>query len=237
VASRNASFHDSRVISVLLVPLKWFCISVMILLGLVLAAWIIDWIFVFRVWPDGIARLQSILEQDIARTYRIECWYSDLPALTAGMANFLYALIFRVTGIHEMGTGFAEVEALSIPDTIVRSAYLENFEAIRVAMLGTQIMGVRLATLVIGLPLLILTYAVAMTDGLVQRAIRRVSGGRESSSIYHRAKYLQIVLIAITIAIFLLWPASIDFPAMLCMAMAIAAVLARVQWSYYKKHF
>jgi integrating conjugative element membrane protein (TIGR03747 family) len=220
----------------LLVPLKWFCISVMILLGLILAAWIIDWIFVFRVWPDGILKMQSILEQDIARTYIIKCWYSDLPEFAAEMANFLYALIFRVTGIHEMGARFAEGAALSIPDTIVRGAYRENFEAIRVAMLGTQIMGVRLATLVVGLPLLILAYAVAMTDGLVQRAIRRVSGGRESSSIYHRAKYLQIVLIAIIIAVFLLWPASIDFPAMSCVTLAIAGILVRVQWSYYKKH-
>ena len=206
------------------------------LAGLILTAWIIDWVFVFRVWPDGTARLQDILEQDIVRTHFIECWYSDLPKLATGIANFLYALIFRVTGIHEMGTRFAEGAALSIPDTIVRSGYLANFEAIQVAMLGTQIIGVRLATLVVVVPLIALAYAVAVTDGFVQRAIRRVSGGRESSSIYHRAKYLQMVLVVTSGGIFMLWPSSIDFVAMMSVTLAIAVVLVRAQWSYYKKH-
>ena len=220
----------------MLVPLKYFCISVMILLGLVLTAWIIDWIFVFKVWPDGFARLQRTLDQDIARTYVIECWYGDLPNLAHGTANILYDLLFRLSGIHGMGVRFAEGAALSVPDTIVRNAYVANFDAIQVAMLGTQITGVRLATLIVVLPLIVLVYAVALADGLVQRAIRRVSGGRESSNIYHRAKYLQFVLVVTCITIFLLWPASIDLAAMSSVALAIAAVLARVQWSYYKKH-
>mgnify|MGYP006266688813 CR=1 FL=1 len=208
----------------------------MLLVGLILAAWIVDWVFVFRVWPDGMARLQSILERDIAQTHFIECWFGDLPELSVRMANFLYALIFRVTGIHEMGTRFADGTALSIPDTIVRSAYLENFEAIQVAMLSTQIIGVRLTTLVVMLPLITLAYAVAMTDGLVQRAIRRASGGRESSGIYHRAKYLQYVLVMMCMTIFLLWPSSMDFAAISGVSLTIAVVLVSVQWGYYKKH-
>jgi integrating conjugative element membrane protein (TIGR03747 family) len=234
--SRNASFHDQGIAGVLLAPLKWSCISVMILLGLIVAAWIIDWIFVFRVWPEGLARLQRILDQDIARTYEIECWYGDLPSLARGAANIFYDLLFQRSGIHDMGVRFAEGAALSVPDTIVRNAYVANFEAIRVAMLGTQLIGVRLATLIVLLPLIALVYAVAMADGLVQRAIRRVSGGRESSNIYHRAKYLQFVLVVTSMAIFLLWPSSIDLPAMSSLVLAIAAALVRVQWSYYKKH-
>ena len=220
----------------MLAPLKWFCISVMILLGLVLTAWIIDWIFVFKVWPDGVAQLQRILEQDIARTYEIECWCGDLPKLAHGVANTFYDLLFRLSGIHEMGLRFAEGAALSVPDTIVRNAYVANFEGIQVAMLGTQIIGVRLATLVVVLPLIALVYAVALADGLVQRAIRRVSGGRESSNIYHRAKYLQFVLVVTSMAIFLLWPSSIDLLVNCSILLSISAVLVRLQWLYYKKH-
>ena len=236
MTSRNASFHDRGVAGVLLAPLKWFCISVMILLGLVLTAWIIDWIFVFKVWPDGVAQLQRILEQDIARTYEIECWCGDLPKLAHGVANTFYDLLFRLSGIHEMGLRFAEGAALSVPDTIVRNAYVANFEGIQVAMLGTQIIGVRLATLVVVLPLIALVYAVALADGLVQRAIRRVSGGRESSNIYHRAKYLQFVLVVTSMAIFLLWPSSIDLLVNCSILLSISAVLVRLQWLYYKKH-
>lgn len=236
MTSRNASFHDRGVAGVLLAPVKWFCISVMILLALILVAWIVDWIFVYRVWPDGVAQLQRILEQDIARTYDIECWCGDLPKLAHGAANSIYDLLFQLSGIHDMGLRFAEGAALSVPDTIVRNAYVANFQGIQVAMLGTQIIGVRLATLVVVLPLIALGYGVAMADGFAQRAIRRVSGGRESSNIYHRAKYLQFVLVVTSMAIFLLWPSSIDFPAISSMALAIASVLMRVQWSYYKKH-
>ncbi len=236
MTSRNASFHDRGVAGVLLAPLKWFCISVIILLGLILVAWIVDWIFVFKVWPDGIARLQRILEQDIARTYDIECWCGDLPKLAHGVANSFYNLLFRLSGIHEMGLRFAEGTALSVPDTMVRNAYVANYEGIQVAMLGTQLIGVRLATLVVVLPLIALGYGIAMADGFAQRAIRRVSGGRESSSIYHRAKYLQMVLMVTTGAAFLVLPQPLNPWALCVVILAGEAILARFQWTYYKKH-
>ena len=154
MASRNASFHEHGVVGVLLAPLKGLCVGVMILCGLLLAAWIIDWVFVFRVWPDGIGRLQGILDQALARTYGIECWCQDLPRLAVGTANFLYDMVFRVSGIHDMGVRFANQAALSIPDTILRNAYRAGYELLQVAMLGTQLFGVRVAVLLTALPLL-----------------------------------------------------------------------------------
>jgi integrating conjugative element membrane protein (TIGR03747 family) len=219
-----------------LAPLKWFCISLLLLLGLILAAWTIDWIFVSRVWPEGLARLQSILNQDLARTNHIECWCDDLPKLAAGTANFLYASLFQVTGIHDMGARFAEGAALSIPDTIVRKTYIANYEAIQVAMVGTQLFGVRLATLAMALPLFALVFSVALTDGLVQRAIRRASSGRESASLYHRAKHLQVLLLTACGAISLLLPLSIEPRWIWGPSFVVLAILARLQWAYYKKH-
>jgi len=223
-------------VGVLLTPLKWFCIGLMLLLGLIMAAWIVDGLFVFKVWPDGMARLQSVLEQDIARTYLIECAYGDLPHFAEETANFLYSLIFRVTGIHEMGVRFAEGAALSIPDTVVRNVYVGNFAVIQIAMLSTQLIGVRIATLLMMMPMLALVYGVAMVDGLVQRAVRRACGGRESGSIYHRAKHLQVVILTAIVTTFLIWPSSVNPLPILGVAVASTAVLVRIQWSYYKKH-
>ncbi len=141
MASRNASFHEQGVAGVLLAPLKWACLSAALLLGLILAAWIIDWVLVFQVWPDGIARLQGILNRELAWTYTVECWCGDLPKLARATANALYDLIFRVSGIHEMGMRFANGDALSIPDTIVRNVYVGNYELIQVAMVGTHLFG------------------------------------------------------------------------------------------------
>ena len=236
MASRNASFHERGIFGTLFAPLKWVLGASLLVLTLTLAAWIVDWILVFKVWPDGPARLQEILDADLDRLALLGDSYPALPRIAAGTANFLYALLFEVTGIHRMGASFAQTTPLSIPDTIVRNAYVANFDLIRVAMLGTQLFGVRLATLTIAIPWLALLYCAALADGLAQRAIRRASGGRESASLYHRAKRLQVILLVTSAALCLLMPVSID-PRYVWAPSAIAiALLARMQSAYYKKH-
>ncbi len=86
------------------------------------------------------------------------------------------------------------------------------------------------------LPLLLLLYAVGTVDGLTERAIRRSCGGRESASLYHRAKYLQMVVLGLGGVALLVWPGPVQWK--LCAAPLIlgAGALTRVQWTYYKKH-
>lgn len=236
MASRNASFHEQGIFGALLAPVKWIFGVSLLLLVLILAAWIVDWVFVFKVWPDGAASLQRILHEDLGRAARLRDSYSELPRVAAWTANFLYALLFEATGIHGMGASFAQPSSLSIPDTIVRNAYIANFEVIRVAMVGTQLFGVRLATLMMATPLFALFYCAGLADGLTARAVRRASGGRESASLYHRAKHLQVLLLVMSAAVGLLLPVSID-PRYVWMPGTLAvAILARLQWAYYKKH-
>jgi len=236
LASREASFHDRGIAGALFAPLKWSFGGLLVLLALILAAWIIDWVFVFKVWPDGLERLQRLLEQDLARAARLWDSIGEFPRFATVTANFLYAMLFKLTGIHDMGARFAEGSALSIPDTVVRNTYIANFEAIRVAMVGAQLFGVRLAALAMTVPMFALVYCVASIDGLAQRAIRRASGGRESASLYHRAKYLQVALLVASGAASLLPPVSIDQRWTWVPTAIVLAILARVQWAYYKKH-
>lgn len=103
-------------------------------------------------------------------------------------------------------------------------------------MVGTQLFGVRLATLLMAVPFVALVYVVSLADGLTQRAIRRASGGRESANLYHRAKRLQVALLTTMAAAYLLSPLSVD-PRLLWGSNAlIVSTLARIQWAYYKKH-
>ena len=236
MASRNAYFHERGIAGVLFAPLKWFFGVLLVLLALILAAWIIDWVFVFKVWPDGLERLQGLLNEDLARATRLWDSYNEFPRFAAATANFLYAMLFKVTGIHDMGARFAEGSALSIPDTIVRDMYIEKFDAIQVAMVGTQLFGVRLAALAMTAPMITLVYCVASVDGLAQRAVRRASGGRESASLYHRAKYLQVALLVASGAANLLPTVSIDQRWTWVSTAIVLAILARGQWAYYKKH-
>ena len=236
MASRNASFHEGGIAGALLAPFKLAFALTLTFVGITLVAWIVDWIFVFKVWPDGIDRLKSILAADFARGRDLAAWQGAVPDAVAGTANFLYGVVFRFTGIHDMGMRFAEGAALSIPDTIVRNTYLANREAIEVAMIGTQLLGVRLATLAMLAPILVLIYIIAGADGLTQRAIRRASGGRESASLYHRAKHLQVALMAIGLLTGLLWPAALDVRWIALPLAATLGIFTRLQWAYYKKH-
>jgi integrating conjugative element membrane protein (TIGR03747 family) len=236
VTSRNATFYESGVSGALLAPLRWVFYVLMMLLALIFAAWVVDWVFVFRVWPNDLARLQAILSEDLARTARLGNEYYDVTQFAMRTANVLYEGIFGITGIHDMGSRFADASALSIPDTIMRNTYVSNYQAIQVAMIGTQLFGVRLAVLLAVSPLLVLSYAAAMTDGLVQRAIRRAGGGNESANIYHRAKYFLVALMASISTLCLLLPVSIDLHWILLPGATLLVLLARYQWTYYKKH-
>lgn len=236
MASRNASFHEAGLAGALLAPLKFVSMLVLTLVLITLMAWIVDWIWVFKVWTDGVDRLKLILAADLARASKLAQWQGLLPDVVTGSANVLYGAVFKVTGVHDMGMRFADGTAFSIPDTIARNTYVGNREAIEVAMIGTQLLGVRLATILLVAPLFLLLYVVAAADGLTQRAIRRACGGRESASVYHRGKHLQLVLIAMSGAACLLLPVSIDPRFVWWPAAFAAAILTRLQWVFYKKH-
>jgi hypothetical protein len=108
LASRNASFHEGVVAGALLAPLKIGFVLLLVLVGIVVAAWIVDWIFVFKVWPEGVGRLKGILAADLARGIELAEWQGGVPNAVTGTANFLYGLVFGVTGIHDMGLRFAQ---------------------------------------------------------------------------------------------------------------------------------
>ena len=236
MASKNASFHEGPLAGVLLSPLKLAFSLGLGLVAILLVTWSLDWLFVSRVWPDGVARLRSLLAADLGHGIALAARQGRGAGEITVPTNFLYGFVFEATGIHDMGLRFADGSALSIPDTVVRRSYLANREAIETAMVGTQLLGVRFATLVRFLPLLLLVYAVGTVDGLTARAIRRSCGGRESASLYHRAKYLQMAVLGLGGVIVLVWPGTIAWVWVTAGMAVSSAILARGQWAYYKKH-
>lgn len=236
MASTNTSFHEHGVAGILFEPLKWCFVMALLLLALLVTTWVVDWMLVTRVWPDGAVNLRRSLTLEVAQAERIGEIWSAYPAFARAVANGLHELVFGLTGIQDMGLRFAQSAPVSIPDTVLRNTYIANYEAIRVAMIGTQLFGLRLASLALTAPALLMGYAVSVTDGLVGRAKRRAAGGRESASLYHRAKRLQLVIAVTLVAIYLMAPMSDvpDWPWQA--AIAALAILARFQWAYYKKH-
>ena len=79
MASRNGSFREGVVSGVLLAPLKIAFVLLMVLAGILTAAWIVDWVFVFKVWPEGVGRLKIILATDLARGLDLAEWQDAVP--------------------------------------------------------------------------------------------------------------------------------------------------------------
>jgi hypothetical protein len=118
----------------------------------------------------------------------------------------------------------------------MRRSYVSRWESIEAAMVSTQLLGVRAAILARFAPLLLLLYVVGAADGVTQRAIRRACGGRESASLYHRAKYLQLAVLGLGGLALLMWPGPVQWEQCVAVVVALIGGLARVQWAYYKKH-
>ena len=236
MAARNASVSERGSAGVLLGLLVSAGAVLALTIALLLASWVIEWVMVFKVWSEGNAHLKDLLDADLAWLAMHPHPLLDPRELAIALANACYALIFEVTGIHAMALTFAEGDALSIPDTITRTAYGAHHEGIEVAMSTTQLFGVRLTVLLLTVPIFVLGYGIGLAEGLAQRAIRKARGGHESSNLYHRAKYAQVALLAITGSLILLLPISLDARWLCGPAVVCSALLARLQWTYYKKH-
>lgn len=86
------------------------------------------------------------------------------------------------------------------------------------------------------LPLLALTTAIGLTDGLMARARRRANAGRESASLYHRAKLGSTGLLITSYLAFLAVP-SLTQPVWVLVPVAVGVGgLVRVQGGYFKKY-
>jgi hypothetical protein len=236
MGSRNTSFHDGPLARVLLAPFKLGFALTLGLAGLLLVAWTVDWVFVAHVWPGRVEGLRDLLAREIAASTALAGRQGASVAAVTAPANGLYALVFEVTGLHEMGQRFGQGGSLSIPDTVVRSTWIARHEAIEVAMLGTQLLGLRAGILARFLPLLALLYLVGAAEGLSRRAIRRAQAARESASLYHRAKYGQVVVLALGGSALLIWPAPVAWGLCVFVGAVVIGVLAAGQWAYYKKH-
>jgi integrating conjugative element membrane protein (TIGR03747 family) len=103
-------------------------------------------------------------------------------------------------------------------------------------VVGTYVFAVRTAYFIAGLPLIALGLALGLVDGLVGRAQRKASAGRESSGLYHRAK-LGISFALITAYLVCLGLPSLPQPAHLWAPLAlICGGLVRLQACFYKKY-
>ncbi len=119
---------------------------------------------------------------------------------------------------------------------LVMSQVAEGKGTWAMLLTGTGIFATRTAVYACALPLLLLAAFVGLVDGLVARALRQAAAGRESASLYHRAKLALTFVPILTYLLFLGWPTLAE-PTQVLIPLSLAAgALLRLQCAFYKKY-
>lgn len=203
------------------------------LLVIVMGRMIID-LFITGNDPVSLAAAQEALRREILLTERLP----DVGGLATDRALrwaiTAYDWIFLKTGIDQtlVAPNISELEQVfrrGMNAAIVQP----HWQAV---IIGIETLAVRASMLQTMLPTLGLAYLVAVIDGLVARWIRRASGGRESSTIYHRVKYFHAVGVTLFLMAWFWYPGGFDLWLATLGMTIYGGILLRMQVMFYKKY-
>ena len=112
----------------------------------------------------------------------------------------------------------------------------KNVDALQSFDYALQIVSYRIGILIAySITMLFFVVAVAFFDGWMERKIRTACLGRESSTMYHQAKFLRSGSVVLTCMVFLSWPTYLD-PLWLVIFAAVFGTFVWIQAKYYKKY-
>ncbi len=202
---------------------------------------IVEWIGMTFFWKEQgrhhseamLAQELHYLDDDFKRSAVVE-----QPARFARKsADLFHDYLFRKSGIEKGLTWLAAPQGN--PSRLrgyLRTAYVAAADYTVSAMTITQLFAVRLAVLILALPAFLLLGMVALTDGLVQRDLRKWGGGRESSFVYHWAKKTIAPTLILPWLIYLSMPVSVHPNLVVLPFAALFALMIAVMASSFKKY-
>jgi integrating conjugative element membrane protein (TIGR03747 family) len=205
---------------------------------------LIEWAgMAFDYWePRGVKHSETMLDkelgylnQDFKRSVIVE-----KPAEFARhFADSFYDWTFKKTGVQAAIIWLA-TPVPGVDDKPFRKRLHRIFKALQEYVLAaitvTQIFAVRLAILILAFPAFILLALVGLIDGLVQRDIRRWSGGRETSFVYHWAKKILYPSLILPWIIYLAMPESVHPNYVVLPFAVLFALSVTVMASTFKKY-
>lgn len=153
-----------------------------------------EWFGMSYLWPDErIIHAKQMLIRELSYLnddFKLSLFGSSSMAFAETFSDKFYYYTVEWTGLINL------MEWASQPVTdgkggfraLAHSIYVVSKDYILSALYTTQTFAVRLAILIMALPLFAIFFIVGLTEGLVRRDIRRWSGGRESSLVYSYSK-------------------------------------------------
>lgn len=155
-------------------------------------------------------------------------WYATQPFVFLGITSFIKSHKTHGPQVDPNDTAIRKSLKLTLHDS---AKYLTA--AIHV----TQDAAIRLAVVALALPAFILACLLGLIDGLGRRDIRKWSGGRESSFVYHHAKRMLWPAFTGGFTIYLTWPTGGFNPAWMVLPFGAAvAWTMSVMASTFKKY-
>lgn len=219
-----------------LIGLPFKLISI-VLLSLLLSI-VIEWIGMAFIWPEqGSGHAEAMM-------------YAELDYLGSDFQHGLFKPGERISALVLTTYEFLFVKSgiLSFIDNLHLHAQEKSFvgllasflllmkEYLNAAIFISVTLILRLFILTFALPAFLLFMMVGMTDGLVQRDIRRWSGGRESSFVYHLAKGTVRPIIIAPWFIYLALPWSVHPNFIILPFAMMAGVIVWLTSSSFKKY-
>ena len=198
-------------------------------IGLALLSLILQIAMARLVWPPGQGqdRIHALAE---AEAWQLGSADNAMPyRVGRHLAENVYALEFRATGLHRV-----VVEHRQLP--ILSKLAASYGDEIRIAMTGTWLVGFRLASVAGVFWLVALVWLAGFIDGLCERGARREGAGRESANLYHRAKYFHFFGLPVAMAMYCTLPFEVSTALVFTPIVLAIALLSRMQWKYYKKY-
>lgn len=205
----------------------------------------IELIGLYTIWQDeGVGHAQRTVQEDFG--YLQEFPRSLLVDDTVGFAAEMSAQVTRpFHWIHapefiERARGErsgADANAALGPDLPSGRVVLhEAGRWVEIAIYVAQDTAIRLAIALYALPTFAMAILIGLVDGLVRRDLRKWSGGRESSFIYHHAKRFFFWFLTAGFTAYLAWPFGGINPAhlVLLFAVGVAAALSTTVSSFKK---
>lgn len=216
--------------------------GVMWLVFALLVSILIEWIGLRFWWPEqGIEHGERMLAAELGylqADFRRSLVSPGPEAFAKRMIERSHYLLFELTRIDE---GIEWISKPATPDARgirpkLHASYRGVATYLRAAIKVTQVFSVRLAILILALPVFALFSLVAIVDGLVQRDLRRWGGGRESSFIYHWAKRSALPLLVGTWVIYLALPFSVHPSYIVLPCATLYALSVAVTAGAFKKY-
>jgi integrating conjugative element membrane protein (TIGR03747 family) len=215
--------------------IKW------LLLSLVFSV-LVEWLGMAFWWPDeGRDHSRSMLAAEIGylqADFGRSLVSSNPARFTKTVADRTYYVLFEATRFADFVRWIGAPPRPSETSLRARlhAAFQPIAEYVLAAMQVTQVFSVRLAILVLAMPVFLLFSLVAIVDGLGKRDLRRWGGGRESSFVYHWAKRSALPLLVLTWVVYLALPFSLH-PSFVVLPFAtLYALSVAVTASTFKKY-